>query len=226
MRLNSLIPTDFRWDLTKDFATEHGISVDGIGFETEMKCNKNEVVLEPPPFFLNEMPLFKILPIFLKTEFVDTNRRKAHQKFGILESGDVTFIVLDKTPSQNLVDKSGDSGTITGANGSLEGADCQKPLRIYPLGKMLGNILHWRNCFRTSTHTVVDKLCDTTSLVIFSWRVQNYWEKTFTYRKPRQRTPNAHRLHVSRAIKPEEIARIEDLVAKPLPPQYQPIPGK
>lgn len=209
----------FPLDLTKDFATEHGISVDGIGFEREMEMQQERSRAGAAASFERDAAVqkFSDLP---KTEFVGYEQTESTSKIlGILESGDVTFIVLDKTPFYaESGGQVGDSGTITGANGSLEGADCQKTAT--------GVFIHSGKCSGTFS------VGETVSTHINTHRrgqIMRHHSLAHLFLKAAQEVlgkdvhqagshVNEHRMRIDftfpRAIKPEEIARIEDLVAK------------
>lgn len=129
----------FPLDLTKDFAEEHGLTVDEKGFEKEMKAQQERSRAGAARSFErgNAVQTFSNMK---KTEFVGYNETECEAKvLGVLEENEKLFIVLDKTP---FYAESGGQVGDNGKIGEIEIEDCQKTASgvFIHRGKKSGNI--------------------------------------------------------------------------------------
>ena len=115
----------FPLDLTKDFAAEHGITVDEEGFYKEMQAQQERSRAAGKFERGQAVQHFAHLP---QTTFVGYTKNECEAEvLGVLEENEETYVVLDKTPFYaESGGQVGDSGIIMGKNGKIEVKDCQK----------------------------------------------------------------------------------------------------
>lgn len=209
----------FPLDLTKDFAAEHGITVDEKGFEKEMLLQQERSRAGAAASFERDAAVQKFADL-PKTDFVGYQQTQLESNIlGILESGEVAFIVLEKTPFYaESGGQVGDSGMITGENGSLEVVDCQKTATgvFIHSGKLSGTLSVGENVVAKINTERRGQIMRHHSLAhLFLKATQEVLGKDIHQAGSHV---NEHRMRIDftfpRALRPEEIIKIEALVAK------------
>lgn len=133
----------FPLDLTRDYAREHNIKVDEEGFDQEMELQQERSRSGAAASFERDAAVQKFADL-PKTHFVGYTESTSDAKvLGILESGSLVFVVLDTSPFYaESGGQVGDSGVISGKNGTIEVIDCQKTATgvFIHSGKLSGTI--------------------------------------------------------------------------------------
>ncbi len=118
----------FPLDLTKDFAAEHGISVDEESFEKEMHLQQERSRSGAASSFERSSVIQKFVDL-PPTKFLGYTQEKSEAKvLGLSEDNDGgVFIVLDQSPFYaESGGQVGDTGVISYPSGEILVQDCQK----------------------------------------------------------------------------------------------------
>jgi alanyl-tRNA synthetase len=208
----------FPVDLTKDFAEEHGIEVDEAGFEAEMQAQQARSRSGAAASFERDNAVQQFANLEA-SHFVGYSEESAKATvLGLMQSGDKAFVVLSTTPFYaESGGQVGDSGEIVAANGKLLVEDCQKTASgvFIHSGTLEGEMSEGDAVLATIDGKRRGQIMRHHSLAhLFLNAAQKVLGKDIHQAGSHV---NEHRMRIDvtfpRAIKHEEIAKIEQLMA-------------